>query len=134
MNGNDADGKGHRPGQTPSEGDLSARLKRLETALDAKQPPAPPPGQSSGSSTSQASSLGRAFRLSTEFVAGVIAGGGIGWFCDHWLGTKPWGMIVFLMLGFGAGVFNVMRAAGFLTQSDAGPGNKAGPRGPDGKR
>ena len=51
--------------------------------------------------------------LSTEFVAGVIAGGVLGWIFDRMLGTKPWGLIVLLMLGFVAGVFNVMRASGF---------------------
>ena len=51
--------------------------------------------------------------ISTEFVAGVIAGGVLGWIFDRMLGTKPWGLIVLLMLGFVAGVFNVMRASGF---------------------
>jgi ATP synthase protein I len=55
-------------------------------------------------------------RVSSEFVAGVIAGGGLGWLFDRGLGTKPWGMIVFLMLGFVAGIYNVMRASGFLGQ------------------
>jgi ATP synthase protein I len=53
-------------------------------------------------------------RLSTEFVAGVIAGALLGWLIDRWLGTSPWGLIVLLMLGFAAGVMNVMRAAGML--------------------
>jgi len=52
-------------------------------------------------------------QLSTEFVAGVIAGGILGWIFDRFLGTKPWGLIVFLMLGFVTGVYNVMRASGF---------------------
>jgi ATP synthase protein I len=52
--------------------------------------------------------------MSTEFVAGVIAGGGLGWLFDRYVGTSPWGMIVFLMLGFAAGIYNVMRASGFL--------------------
>ena len=51
--------------------------------------------------------------LSTEFVAGVLAGGVLGWIADRMLGTKPWGLIVLLMLGFVAGVLNVMRASGF---------------------
>lgn len=52
-------------------------------------------------------------RLSTEFTAGVIAGGILGWIFDHLLGTTPWGLIVFLMLGFVTGVYNAMRASGF---------------------
>ncbi len=58
--------------------------------------------------------MSRAFRMSTEFVAGVMAGGGLGYLLDRVAGTRPWGMIVFLLLGFGAGVYNVMRASGFL--------------------
>lgn len=52
--------------------------------------------------------------LSTEFVAGVIAGGVLGWIVDRVFGTKPWGMIVLLMLGFLAGIYNVLRVSGFL--------------------
>ncbi|HEX8666003.1 MAG TPA: AtpZ/AtpI family protein [Beijerinckiaceae bacterium] len=99
------------------DGDLSARLKRLETQLDRKRETAPAAGGGSGQSSSDPSALGRAFRMSAEFVAGVVAGGGLGWLLDRGLGTKPWGMIVFLMLGFGAGIANVMRASGFLGSS-----------------
>ena len=38
----------------------------------------------------------------------------LGWMLDRWLGISPWGLIVFLMLGFAAGVLNVMRAAGVV--------------------
>ncbi|MGL4975115.1 MAG: AtpZ/AtpI family protein, partial [Bosea sp. (in: a-proteobacteria)] len=47
-------------------------------------------------------------------LAGVIVGGGIGWFFDQYFGSKPWGLMFFLLLGFGAGVWNVMRAAGMM--------------------
>jgi ATP synthase protein I len=60
------------------------------------------------------SGLGQALRLSSEFMAGIIVGGGLGWAIDRWLGTSPWGMILLLMLGFAAGVMNVMRASGML--------------------
>jgi ATP synthase protein I len=36
----------------------------------------------------------------------------LGWLLDRWLGTSPGGLIVFVLLGFAAGVLNVMRAAG----------------------
>ena len=121
MSGNDA-GRGSGGGAGPDpDGDLSARLKRLETQLDRKRETAPAASGVSGRSASDPSALGRAFRMSAEFVAGVIAGGGLGWLFDRALGTRPWGMIVFLMLGFGAGIYNVMRASGFLATSSGKP-------------
>ncbi|WP_367249115.1 AtpZ/AtpI family protein, partial [Pseudomonas sp. SB113] len=41
-------------------------------------------------------------------------GVGIGWVLDSFAGTSPWGLIVFLFLGFGAGVLNVLRSAGMV--------------------
>lgn len=60
--------------------------------------------------------MARGLRLSTELVAGVIAGAVIGWLLDRWLGISPWGFIVFLLLGFAAGILNVMRSAGLVSQ------------------
>jgi ATP synthase protein I len=120
MSGDDARrGGGGGPGSDP-DGDLSERLKRLETQLGRKRETAP--DRSAGiEGSSGPSALGRAFRMSAEFVAGVIAGGGLGWLFDRALGTSPWGMIVFLMLGFCAGIYNVMRASGFLRTSSGTP-------------
>ena len=56
--------------------------------------------------------MARGFRLSSELIAGVIVGALIGWGIDHLLSTSPWGLIVFVLLGFTAGVVNVIRAAG----------------------
>jgi ATP synthase protein I len=117
MNGNDAGEEREAGSRTASDGDLSARLRQLETQLDRKRPAAPARDARIEESSSGPSPLGRAFRMSTEFVAGVVAGGGLGWLFDRWLGTSPWGLIVFLMLGFVAGIYNVMRASGFLTRS-----------------
>lgn len=52
------------------------------------------------------------FRLSSELIAGVAVGAGIGWGFDRLLSTSPFGFIVFLLLGFVAGVVNVVRSAG----------------------
>jgi ATP synthase protein I len=45
-----------------------------------------------------------------EFVAAILLGGAIGWGLDRLLGTKPWLLIVFFLLGTVAGVRNVIRA------------------------
>jgi ATP synthase protein I len=51
------------------------------------------------------------FRLSSELVAGVLVGAALGWGIDRLLSTSPFGLIVFLLLGFAAGVVNVVRSA-----------------------
>jgi ATP synthase protein I len=109
-----ADGARERgEGEGPSEEDaaLAARLHRLGERLGHASPDAPP---AQPSPRSDSSALARGFRLSSELVAGVLVGAAIGWLLDRWLGISPWGMIVFLLLGFAAGVLNVMRAAGVV--------------------
>ena len=64
--------------------------------------------------------MARGLRLSSELVAGVLVGAGLGWLIDRWLGISPLGLIVFLLLGFAAGVVNVMRTAGLAS----GPGDR----------
>lgn len=60
------------------------------------------------------SALGLAFRVSVELVSALAVGMAIGWGLDYLLGTKPWLMVVFLFMGFIAGVLNVYRmASGF---------------------
>src|SRR5713226_1140830 len=103
------------------EGALSARFQRLGERLGhvhSDRPSESSPGQRP---TADPSAIARGFRLSTELVAGVLAGAGIGWLLDRWLGISPWGMIVFLLLGFAAGVLNVMRAAGVVPANRSGP-------------
>lgn len=56
--------------------------------------------------------IGNAFRLSSEFISAILVGTAIGYGIDWLAGTSPWGMIVFLMLGFVAGILNVLRASG----------------------
>lgn len=92
-------------------GDLSGRLDRLGADLEAKRNAAVPE-RNRASVSSDPSALSKALRVSSEFIAGVIVGGGIGWVFDRGLGTSPWGLIVFLLLGFAAGVYNVIRSAG----------------------
>jgi ATP synthase protein I len=53
----------------------------------------------------------KGFRLATEFVAGVLVGGLLGYGLDMLLGTLPLFLIILLLLGFGAGILNMARAA-----------------------
>ena len=49
-------------------------------------------------------------RMAAELVAAVIVGGLIGYGLDRWLGSKPWLFLLFFVLGFAAGVLNVVRS------------------------
>jgi ATP synthase protein I len=84
--------------------DLGKRLDEIQTK-QAGRTKRPPPNQS-----------GIAFRFATELVAGLVVGGGLGWGIDWLFGhfgfhTRPVFLIVFFVLGAGAGIRNVMRAA-----------------------
>jgi ATP synthase protein I len=91
------------------EAALSARLRGLGDRLGQHRPSEPPESRRS-QPAANASGYARGFRLSSELVAGVLVGAGIGWALDRLLGISPWGLIVFLLLGFAAGVVNVVRA------------------------
>jgi ATP synthase protein I len=108
----EANRPGKGTGNDPRETELSDRLRRLGERLPSKDEAAPrATGTSEGS---DAGGIGRAMRLSTEFIGGVVAGALLGWVVDRLLGTSPWGLIILLMLGFAAGIMNVMRGAGML--------------------
>tara|TARA_B100001093_G_C26497989_1_gene871985 strand:+ start:484 stop:759 length:276 start_codon:yes stop_codon:yes gene_type:complete len=57
------------------------------------------------------SSLGAAFKLSTELVSAVAVGTIIGFILDKTFGTKPWLIIIFFFVGVVAGIINVVRSA-----------------------
>jgi ATP synthase protein I len=58
--------------------------------------------------------LAFAMRIGVEIVAALIVGVAIGYFLDRWLGTKPWFLLVFFVLGATAGFMNVFRVVGGL--------------------
>jgi ATP synthase protein I len=124
----DARENGDRGKQRTDEAALSARLQRLNEGLgharDAAGGPSDSPDREQAAT---ASGYAKGFRLSSELVAGVVVGAGIGWLIDRWLGVSPWGLIVFLLLGFAAGVLSVMRSAGLLVGTALDEGSRQGP-------
>ena len=117
---------GQRSPQDDAE--LSARLKKLGERLGAmaenerrerdRKDPARP------RAAADPAGLARALRLSSEFVAGIVVGGLIGWLIDRVAGVSPWGLIVFILLGFAAGTLNVLRTAGVVSAQDLGRDKK----------
>lgn len=104
---------GHRSGQAIRDEDLERRRRELDAKLASRKTEEAlrdRPGPDN-------SGFGQALKLSGEFIAGIVVGAGLGWFIDQYAGTTPWGMIVFLLLGFGAGVLNVLRSAGVVAEA-----------------
>ena len=106
-----------RSDHSPSdEAALSARLGSLDHRLSeirgSRKVGTDQPGAGSGDGAAKASAMALGFRLSSELIAGVVVGALIGWGFDRLLSTSPFGLIVFVLLGFIAGVVNVIRSAG----------------------
>jgi ATP synthase protein I len=126
-------GEGSRDGEgkksdSPGDVELQARLKRLEQRLGEVRDTGAKRDGTPGAGQADPSGMGKAFRMSAEFMAGIIAGAGIGYAIDKVAGTSPWGMMILTVLGFCAGIYNVMRAAGFVQpQRRPGGGDAAGP-------
>ena len=57
------------------------------------------------------SSIGTAFKMSTELVAHVVVGTIIGFILDKTFGTKPWLILIFFFVGAVAGIINVFKSA-----------------------
>jgi ATP synthase protein I len=106
---------------------LDARRKRLDTELSARRKVEP----EGGSNREASKGYALAVKLSSEFIAGVVVGVILGYMFDRFLGTSPWGLIVFLLLGFCAGVLNVLRSTGAVAQPGSGGSDKSGARGED---
>ncbi len=111
----DARANGDRDKPQPDEAALSARLQRLSEGLARHRAVETSDDVSENRAAATASGYAKGFRLSSELVAGVLVGAGLGWLIDHWFRTTPWGLMIFLLLGFAAGVLNVMRSAGVVT-------------------
>ena len=104
-------------GQPPENGEISAedreairkRSAEIGQKLDALKSQKATAERPSGKSVE--SDYGPAFKFAAELIVGVVVGGGIGWALDKEFGTAPWLMILLVILGFAAGLLNVVRAA-----------------------
>jgi ATP synthase protein I len=94
----------------PELGNISDRLKDLGSRISAEQSERIET-QKPAISIGKAADFSKGYKLASEFVAGVLVGGLIGYGLDYLLGTLPWLLILFTLLGFGAGLINMSRAA-----------------------
>jgi ATP synthase protein I len=118
--GTNEGGNGSRDPSSPDEAALSARLGSLDQRLSEirgrRNIGTDQSGNEQDAAQAKASAMAIGLRLSSELVAGVLVGAALGWGFDRLLSTSPWGLIVFLLLGFTAGVINVMRTAGVMAK------------------
>ncbi|OFX12782.1 MAG: F0F1 ATP synthase subunit I [Alphaproteobacteria bacterium RIFOXYD12_FULL_60_8] len=89
--------------KSPTLDDIETRLNAARSHKDAR------PGGSPREGRANAKGMGVAVRIGVELVCAVGVGVGIGYVLDRWLGTTPWLMALFLLLGGAAGVMNVYR-------------------------
>jgi len=95
---------------TPLTSDLEARIARANREREVAE-------QASLVPAKDMSGWNRGMRLGSEFVAAILVGAGIGYLLDLWLHTSPWLMLVMLMVGFAAGVLNVVRSANEMNKA-----------------
>ena len=69
--------------------------------------------------------MGIAMRLSATLLVAVGIGALMGWLIDSWLGTAPFGLVVFFLLGFASGIAQIMRMA-MAMQNMGGANDDAG--------
>lgn len=124
-----ADDENRSVRSSDADHDLTARMERLSRSLKEEDRQRE---EREKSKSGDSAGFGLALRLASEFVAGILVGAALGWGLDKLAGTSPWGLIVFLMLGFVAGVFNVLRSSGEMSPTGVKLVNKEkGPNGPD---
>jgi ATP synthase protein I len=108
-----AAGKGNGPGRGEISPEQREAFRKRSDAIgqrldEVKGRRAPPP---SGDGRARGEAFAKAFRFVAELIAGVGVGGFIGWALDRQFGTAPWLLVLFVALGFAAGLTNVIRGA-----------------------
>lgn len=98
--------------------DLQSRIAAAREREEARTRPDP-------TKRAMTSGYGMALRLAIEMVAALGVSVFLGIWIDGELGTAPLFLIIFLMMGMGAGFMNVYRAvSGFTHGSLPAPGGK----------
>jgi ATP synthase protein I len=96
--------------------DRSAKLdeldRRIRAARDAQAP-------KRGKQGDKFAAANVAWRMTLELVFAAMIGAAMGWGLDALFGTLPLFLIVFILLGFAAGIRTVMRSAEEIRRKQA---------------
>jgi ATP synthase protein I len=103
------------------EGASGATRGLAERIAQARQNRAQGADRASGDEDARTSGLARGLRIGSEFVAGILVGAGLGYLVDLGLNTSPWGMLTLFMVGFAAGIRNVIRAVAEMNAAASSP-------------
>ena len=100
---------------------ITEALAALESQLPvSSRKPAlghPEPGEDADTKASEkatplaASGLSHGMHILAEFVACIAVGSFLGFWFDRWLGSAPWGLIGFFVLGVAAGFWTLVKAS-----------------------
>jgi F0F1-type ATP synthase assembly protein I len=60
--------------------------------------------------TNSAERAGPAAAASYSLIGAILLLGGLGYGCDRWFGTAPWGLVIGLVLGVVTGFYQLARA------------------------
>lgn len=111
----------------PPDDPLKALGDRLDAIKQGRKPKPPPKG-------GHYSAAGFGWRMTIDLVTGVLVGAAIGWGLDELTGLRPLFLIIFVLMGFAAGVKVMLKSvedyqkdqAGADTGDGAGAGTGAG--------
>jgi len=109
----------------PPEETREEAIRRLEQRAGALEARATPEPRDYGS---QAASYG--YRLLGLLMGGALVGLGFGIAIDTVVGTKPWGTIIGVLLGFGVSLWMTVRSARAMSaeaEKEWGPPKDLGP-------
>ncbi len=99
------------------EDGLDERRKRLSAALADRKAEEAAEAKRDAQSEESRKGMALGFKISSEFISAVAVGGVLGYLLGLvWPASKPWGLIILVLLGFCAGVLNVLRSVGMVAQ------------------
>jgi ATP synthase protein I len=102
---------------------LEERRRRLTAELASKRAEGVAEAAREAQSGVSRKGMAQGLKISSEFIAAIAVGAMLGYIFDRFVGTAPWGMIVFLLLGFCAGVLSVLRGIGMVAPAPSEQSN-----------